>query len=476
MEELKKLPQNFEELSLEDIIWINDHVFGNIFVCNGEGKIIFVNQSTATTFGLTKEQTLALNTRDIVGNDIINRSTTIEALEKREAVIGSFKSKNGQEYFAISTPLFDENGNVSLVMTYSQEKSQMTTFFDVIEKEQKRAEKYKHAYSYMASRHNGNEEIVVRNKTMQMLYDFVERIAKTDSTILIVGETGTGKDVMAEYIHNNSFRNAETFIPVNCSAIPPALMESEFFGYEKGAFTGAERSGKPGLFELANEGTLFLDEIGELSLSMQAKLLRVLETGTYYRVGGTKAIHTNARLLAATNRNLQEMVLNKTFREDLYYRLNIIPIEILPLRERKEEIEPLAEYFLAKLNKKYSLQRRFSPEVFKEFREYYWPGNIRELRNSVERLVFTSTQDLLTSSSLNDQFKVQGMENKSTPNEKVDPQPAASENTLEAHFKKIEQQKVLDALVITKGNKTKAAQLLGISTGKLYRLLKNKTS
>jgi transcriptional regulator with PAS, ATPase and Fis domain len=477
MEELKKLPQNFEELSLEDIIWINDHVFGNIFVCNGDGKIIFVNESTAKTFGLTKEQTLSLNTRDIMGNGIINRSTTLEALEKREAVIGSFKSRNGQEYFAISTPLLDEEGNVSLVMTYSQEKSLMTTFFDVIEKEQKRADKYKRAYSYMATRNNDSKDIIIKNQTMQQLFDFAQRIAKTDSTVLIVGETGTGKDVMAEFIHNNSFRKSETFIPVNCSAIPAALMESEFFGYEKGAFTGAQKDGKSGLFEVANEGTLFLDEIGELSLSMQAKLLRVLETRTFYRVGGTKAHHTDARLLAATNRDLQEMVRRKTFREDLYYRLNVIPIEIPPLRERPEDIVPLAEYFLAKLNKKYSLRKEFSPEILKEFIDYSWPGNIRELKNIIERLVITSSHNLLTQSdigNINDLTKSNNIQDYYS--EKNNPSLIMAEDTLESRYKKIEEQKVIDALIETKGNKSKAAKLLGISTGKLYRILRNRTS
>lgn len=472
MKVLVKLAQSFEELKLEDIIWINDHVFGNIFVCNGEGKIIFVNQSTANTFGLTKEQTLALNTKEIVGSGLINRSTTIEALENKKAVIGGFRTKEGKDYFAISTPLFDEMGNVSLVMTYSQEKSLMTTFYHVIEKEQKRAEKYKQAYSYIASRHNNNEEIIINNKTMQELYDFAKRIAETDSTILVIGETGTGKDIMAEYIHKNSLRNSETFIPVNCSAIPLALMESEFFGYEKGAFTGAQKDGKPGLFELANDGTLFLDEIGELSLSMQAKLLRVLEKGTFFRVGGTKIHNTNARLIAATNRNLGEMVLSKTFREDLYYRLNIIPIRIPPLRERKEDIVPLAEYFLKALNKKYSLKREFSPETLNEFYEYIWPGNVRELKNIVERLVMTSTKDLLKSSKLNDLVKSKKSEKEKIDSKKETLSVRPTDLTLEQRFRKLEQQKVLDAMEKVNGNKTKAAKLLGISTGKLYRMLK----
>lgn len=480
MKEIMNLPTEFSEINIKDLIWITDHTFGNIFVCDINGKIIFLNQKAADTFGLTKEQTLLMNTRDIVGNKLIDRSTTLESLEKKEVVIGSFKSCNGLEYFAISTPLLNENGDINFVMTYSQEKSLMTTFFDIIEKERKQAEKYKNAYSHIISYSNTNNMIISYSEKMKSIYQNAEKIAKTDSTVLILGETGTGKDVFSNFIHSKSLRASEPIIPVNCSAIPLELMESEFFGYEKGAFTGANKEGKPGLFELANNGTLFLDEVAELSMPMQTKLLRVLENGEFTRIGGTKIIKSNARLIVATNRNLSKMVEQKLFREDLYYRINIIPMEIPPLRERKEEILPLATHFLSKLNQKYSLNRQLSPVLMESLTNYKWPGNIRELKNIIERLVITSSNDLLESNEMISIFenhnpnsinKPSNLENKN--NLSLTNNLSKDENlTIEEYYKKIEKEKIINALIETNGNKLEAAKLLGISTGKLYRKLK----
>lgn len=474
MDNIKNLASAYDQLSFEDLIWITDHVFGNLFVCNGNGKILYLNQNAADTFGMTKEQTLKMNTYDIVGNKIISRSTTIEALENKEPVIGNFMTQSGQEYFAISTPMFDENGNVSLVMTYSQEQSLMTTFFDAIERERKLAIKYKHAYNHIINYGNNKKSVVVSSKKMRDLFDYAERISKTDGTVIILGESGTGKDIMANYIHSNSFRKEEPLIPVNCSAIPENLMESEFFGYEQGAFTGAKKEGKPGLFELANRGTLFLDEIAELPPAMQSKLLRVLESGEIYHVGGTRPIQTNVRLIVATNRNLEEMVHQNKFREDLYYRLNVVPILIPALRERRDDIMPLANFFLSELNKKYSYQRLFDTNVQQKFEQYNWPGNVRELRNLIERMVITSTTDILTMDNLN----LPRSSDSDDDTVKEDISEATSEvskmrteSTVTQPFKKLVQEKVIETLLETNGNKSKAAKLLGMSIGKLNRIL-----
>ncbi|MDR1194642.1 MAG: sigma 54-interacting transcriptional regulator [Peptococcaceae bacterium] len=231
---------------------------------------------------------------------------------------------------------------------------------------------------------------LAKSGRMGEIYAFAKKAASSDSTILIYGESGTGKEVFAHYIHKNSARGAVSFIPVNCAAIPPELMESEFFGYAQGAFTGASKNGKPGLFEIAGGGTLFLDEIGELPLALQSKLLRVLETGDIMRVGGSKVISTDVRIVAATNRDLYGMTRTGAFREDLYYRLHIIPIYLPALRERREDIESLACQILADFNAKYGYNKFFSAATLTYFREYSWPGNIRELKNVVERLVIIS--------------------------------------------------------------------------------------
>ncbi|MDQ0341180.1 transcriptional regulator with PAS, ATPase and Fis domain [Caldalkalibacillus uzonensis] len=238
--------------------------------------------------------------------------------------------------------------------------------------------------------------LVVASKKMKEIMALANKISQVDSTVLLLGETGTGKEVVAKAIHENSSRNRTgAFIKVNCGAIPSELLESEFFGYAPGAYTGAKKEGKPGMFELAHNGTLFLDEVGEIPLHLQVKLLRILQDQCLTRVGGTTEIQVNVRIIAATNRNLELMVSQGKFREDLYYRLNVVPITIPPLRERKEDISPLIGYFLNKLNEKYQTNKSISISALEVMQQYTWPGNVRELTNMIERLVLTVNQDII---------------------------------------------------------------------------------
>jgi transcriptional regulator with PAS, ATPase and Fis domain len=230
-------------------------------------------------------------------------------------------------------------------------------------------------------------------------------VAHVDSTVLLIGDSGVGKEVLAKHIHNNSVRKDGPFIKINCGAIPETLLESELFGYERGAFTGASKEGKPGLFEMAHNGTLLLDEIGDLPLSLQVKLLRALQDREICRIGSTKTLSVNVRILAATNRNLAEMVQQGTFREDLFFRLNVVPVQIPPLRDRRPDIIPLLYHFCNKYYKKYNIRKQFSPEVLEEFYEYNWPGNIRELENIVERLVVTAPETMITPAHLPEGFR-----------------------------------------------------------------------
>ncbi len=219
------------------------------------------------------------------------------------------------------------------------------------------------------------------------------KVAEVDSTVLITGESGVGKEVLASYIHANSKRSDKPFIKINCGAIPVTLLESEFFGYEKGAFTGASKEGKTGIFELAHNGTLFLDEIGEIPLPLQVKLLRVLQENEFLRVGGTKLIKVNVRIIGATNKDLEQEIKKGNFREDLFYRLNVVPIHIPSLRKRKEDILPLTLFFLKQFNEKYHKNKSISHEVIESFQNYNWAGNIRELQNIIERLVVLADSD-----------------------------------------------------------------------------------
>lgn len=234
------------------------------------------------------------------------------------------------------------------------------------------------------------EDIISHSEKFRNILSFSKRVATSSSTILIQGESGTGKGVLANYIHNVSHRKNESFLTINCAAIPEELLESELFGYVKGAFTGANPSGKMGLLETANNGTVFLDEIGDISLSLQAKLLPAIQDKEFIPVGGNKKRKVNIRIIAATNRDLSKLVESGEFREDLYYRLHVIDITIPPLRERKEDIAPLTHHLLQKFNQEYETNKIISDECLNVLSDYSWPGNIRQLESLIERLVITS--------------------------------------------------------------------------------------
>ncbi|MEK4028998.1 MULTISPECIES: sigma 54-interacting transcriptional regulator [Bacillaceae] len=231
---------------------------------------------------------------------------------------------------------------------------------------------------------------VSQNKHMDKLMKTLERIALFDTTVIIYGESGTGKSLLAKYIHEKSSRAKEACIIINCAALPEHLLESELFGYADGAFTGANKAGKIGLIEAANHGTLFLDEIGELPLNIQAKLLQVLQDREFTPIGETASRKVDIRIIAATNQNLREMVRRKKFREDLYYRLNVVDVKVPALRERMDDIVPLTNHFLEKFNKKFNTERTISKDVYRFFNEYTWPGNVRELENLIEKLIVVS--------------------------------------------------------------------------------------
>ncbi len=335
-----------------------------------------------------------------------------------------------------------------------------------------------------------------KNPSMQKVFEIARKVAPSSSTVLILGESGTGKEILARYIHFCSKRKGP-FVAVNCAAIPEELLEAELFGYEKGAFTGATRS-KPGKFELANEGTLFLDEIGDLSLKLQAKLLRVLQEKTVERLGGERPVKVNVRILAATNKNLEEEVRKGNFREDLYFRLKVIPIKIPPLRERKEDIPAFVEFFLKKICEREGLEpKKISPEGMEFLINYHWPGNVRELENFIERLVIlTDSQEisleeikrtlfddiLLTENEFNflktkeelSKGEVSKEESPGLSSEDVPMLPKLDESGIDLNqvLKDVEIYYLKKALSLSDGVKTKAARLLGLNRTTFLEKLK----
>jgi Nif-specific regulatory protein len=293
--------------------------------------------------------------------------------------------------------------------------------------------------------------IVGESGKMQVVYDLISRVATTTATILIRGESGVGKELVAQAIHDQSSRRKKQMIKINCAAIPEMLIESELFGYEKGAFTGADRLHK-GRFELAEKSTIFLDEIGDLSSNLQVKLLRVLQEKEFQRLGGSETIHADVRIITATNRDLEELMLKNEFREDLYYRLNVFPVFIPPLRERRADIPLLVNHFIEKYNKIHGLEiKRISSTAIDLLMTYHWPGNIRELENCIERASILSTDRVIRSHNL-----PPTLQSAASTHSRID-------GGLEAILENVEKQMLIDALNISKGNISKAAEQLKLT-------------
>jgi len=311
------------------------------------------------------------------------------------------------------------------------------------------------------------ENIVGDSEKMQKIFEVIEKVADSDSTILILGESGTGKELIAKAIHYNSYRREGPFIPVNCAAIPSELLESELFGHEKGAFTNAIRT-RIGRFELANGGTIFLDEIGDMSPVLQSKLLRVLQDRQFERIGGIKTIKTDIRVIAATHQDLKLAVEQKRFREDLYYRLNVIPIHLPPLRERKSDIPLLAHHFLDHFNRtKKKKIKGFTKEAMDKLIHYDWPGNVRELENTIERVVILLDGDFITPQDLPEKF--QNLTRENIPQEIIIPDEGIS---LEEAVNEFERKLILQALQKTGWVKNKAARLLNLNRTTLIEKIK----
>ncbi|MEN8728106.1 MAG: sigma 54-interacting transcriptional regulator [Sulfurovum sp.] len=329
------------------------------------------------------------------------------------------------------------------------------------------------------------ENIIGRSKNMQQIFSMIETVAPSDATILVRGETGTGKELIAAAVHNISPRKNGPFIKLNCAAISETLLESELFGHEKGAFTDAKEMRK-GRFELADGGTLFLDEIGDISPGLQVKLLRILQEQEFERVGGTKTVKTNVRLVAATNRNLEEMVKNGEFREDLFYRINVIPLNLPPLRERYEDIQLLIEHYLKKYMKTHHKKMHFSKSALELLLEYPWPGNIRELQNTIERIVLICPDGELEPEMLNHvlPFNYQKMHMpeveipeaipETAPREVAHTIPAEERPSLtKSSLQDMEKEAIIKALIENRGIQTKAAKQLGMTARQIgYKVKK----
>lgn len=372
-----------------------------IFVADGTGKILFVNPASVKMIGLPVDQIVGRSAEDLQNEGYFSVSSTMEVVRQRKTVNLLQKLKDGRTVLATSVPIFDkEQDKIVMIISTSKDVDAVNELLHTVEKQAVEIEKTKAEINNLRESMFEAEGFVSSDETMSKLKDTLIRIAPLEVSVLIQGETGTGKEVVARSLHRFSSRNGEPYIKINCGTIPEQLIESELFGYEKGAFTGANTAGKKGKVEMAHMGTLFLDEIGELPLSLQVKLLDFLQDGTFTRVGGTQRLKVNARVVAATNRDLKKMCEEGKFRKDLYYRLNVIPITIPPLRERIADIDVLTKYFMYRCNSRYRCHRKMEDGLLEVLTHYDWPGNVRELENVIERLFVMSGEDVIRKEDL----------------------------------------------------------------------------
>lgn len=390
-------------------------------------------------------------------------SVTRMVLENRNTITTVQTSSNGRKYL-VTGHMITVSGE-KLIVVHSRDITEAVRTSTQLGETEQLLKRYSEEIRLMKLRENKaltNQNLIGKSSIFRQLLEFIEKVAGVDTTVLITGETGVGKNVIAEQIHKLSSRHQKPFVHINCGAIPESLFESELFGYKKGAFTGALNSGKIGLVQMADGGTMFLDEISELPIHLQSKLLQLLQNKSYLPVGDTKVRTADIRIIAATNRDLLEMTKEGTFRLDLYYRLNVLPIHVPSVRERQEDIFPLLYHFLKKFNQMHSKNRRFSPELLDVLQNYEWPGNIREMENLIERLVITSKEDEISIEDLPEKMKKNSSQLKQFLKE--------GESLTEA-LERIEKNIILEAYQTYKTTR-KTAEMLGVTQSLLMRRLK----
>ncbi|MBE7126172.1 sigma-54 interaction domain-containing protein [Bacillus mycoides] len=375
-----------KERVLMDLQDVFEYAFDEIFVTDDKGIVVRVNSMCERHYQLSAKELVGKHVKELQKEGIFYPSATLEVIEKKRPVELVQTTKSGEYLHVRTRPVFDDEGNLRRVISYSRDLTELYQLRQKVEEMDNQLKTYKKELRETYE----HEGLIFKSIAMQKIIETIKKVSVVDSTVLVLGETGVGKSRLVRHLHEVSHRKNESFYEINCAALPTNLIESELFGYSGGSFTGANREGKKGLLESAHKGTLFLDEIGEMPLEIQAKLLQVLQEKTFRPIGGRELKKVDVRIVAATNRDLSTMVKQGTFRKDLYYRLNVIPISIPPLRERTEDILPLIYHYLQHFNKKYGRDVKLAPSTLQMFVGYPWEGNNREIENIIERIVITA--------------------------------------------------------------------------------------
>lgn len=455
--ELEKIRRLEKELEV-----IIESSYDGIILSDKEGRIFRANKSMERVSGGVKvSELLGKTARELEKEGIILSQSRI-IVEKNPLTLKQ-QIRTGVELFITSKAAYDDRGNFMFYMATIRDMTELSGLRKEIEETKDLSHRYYQELVQLRDQLLQFEEMVIKSESMKDVCRRAFKVAKTDANVLVTGPTGSGKEMIAKMIHKSSGRKNGPFVLINCGAIPESLLESELFGYEKGAFTGASSQGKMGLMEMADRGSLLLDEIGDMSPMVQVKLLRAIQEQVIYRVGSTTPIQLNVRIIAATNKNLEDMVEQKLFREDLYYRLNVIPIYVPPLKERREDILPLALHFLELFNQKHETVKSLSPEVCSVLEEYEWPGNVRELENLIERMVVISNEKVMTPEWLPRKMTGAAWDDEFTEQPKDFSLRQAREDT---------ERRVIKRALAAHGSVRKAASSLGVDHTTIMRKMK----
>ena len=460
---LQELPLCLDYREMQAVL---DSMYDGVWVIDGNGITRHVNKALKRIAGIEPREMIGNHVAELVRQGRFSSAVTLDALKERKVVTRFDDYPGGVRCLNTSTPIFDGAGNIWRVVACIRDMTELESLQKRLADAEQAAHKYK---SELASlRQNQTPDFIAGSEKMLACLRELEKAARAPSGILLLGETGTGKTLASRRIHQKSQRARGPFVSVNCAAISSSLIESELFGYEKGAFTGASQNGKKGFFELADQGTLLLDEIGELPLAMQAKLLQVLDDQSFHRVGGEKRVKVDVRVIAATNRPLERMVGAGEFRADLYYRLRVLSVSIPPLREHPSDIPALALTFLNDACKRYGTTKTFSPRALESLSLYSWPGNVRELRAAVELLTAMTESNIIRVRD----FPPYLLGEQTDMPVSAEDAPAGNDRrisgTLREAVESVERSMIRAALAVA-GSTYKAAARLGISQSSVVR-------
>ncbi len=378
---------NFYSIEYKNFFRFIHNLYDEVWVYDNNYRVFYANNATRRHYGMSPDEVIGRSFFEFVNEESWDPSILPHVYKEKRTFAIKQKTQMGSELITIAVPLFDENDELEYVVM-----SVRDTIYD--------NDLYFSKNNPLLAEVNENNTFLAESKEMKTVLKLINKLSKIDATCTIIGESGTGKTMLAKYMHNISPRKRNPFVCINCSSIPNELIESELFGYTKGSFTGAKTEGKMGLFESANNGTILLDEISELPYGAQAKLLHVLQDKEFIPIGANKPIKVDVKIIAATNKNLKKLVENGSFREDLYYRINVFEVFIPPLRERKEDIEKLIYYYLNLFGKEYNISHEISEDAMDILLNYNWKGNVRELKHIIERLVVTVEDIIITSKNL----------------------------------------------------------------------------